>query len=229
LLETYTLREGILTWLAADNPEEARDGAAALLAQQTAGSTAWPVGTYRIQHTYVFVARAQTELYRGRPAAAWDAIVAEWPDLKRSFVLSLKLFRGHLYFMRARAAIALDLTRPSKPSADELLGDAKRMRNLLARDALRAAPAWSALVSAGLASASNDRAGAIALLRDAVAKCEQAEMGVYADVARFALGALIAAEEGPSLRESASENLRRRGVIDVERFTQTLCPGIDLS
>jgi serine/threonine protein kinase len=224
--------EQILTHVAADRPEEALMAATSMLAAQTSGDPSWPENGYRAQQYYQFVATVHTELYRARPAAAWKAVEANWPGLKSSFLLSLKIFYTHLASLRGRTAVALaQATPPDRPgpggSRGHLLRDARRMLARLRGDSYPAAAPFAFLLEAGIASVAGSPARARVALERAIPACDRADMAAYREVARHALSTLL--PPGPDRdrhRDAADRWLRDRGVLRVDEFVAGLCPGI---
>ena len=73
-------------WLAADEPERARQEVNDAIAR-------WPSGEFYIQHWWSLIANVEISLYSGQGMAAWDLLAREWPRLKRSLLLRVQYIR----------------------------------------------------------------------------------------------------------------------------------------
>ena len=92
-----------LVWLAADEPDEGEREANEALRH-------WShAGFHRIHYNYM-VDRIQTELYRGRARAAWQAIADNWTALERTFLLRVQFQRIEAWYLRARCALLMAAT-----------------------------------------------------------------------------------------------------------------------
>ena len=228
--------ESILTWIADDRPEEPLEASTRLLAQQTTGAMTWPANGYRAQQFFVLIARVLTDLYRGRPGDGWHALLTDWPGLRSSFIDSLRGFHAELSSMRGRTSIALASTLDDAASVTaaggawtrkRLIGDATRMIARLRRDRHYTAPPWAAMLEAGVACLRGDVAAARRALEAAIAAAEIAEMAAYREAARHALSTLMPpGPERDRTRAQAEDWLRGQGVVKIEPFVATLCPGI---
>ena len=92
--------------LAADDPEEAGRGLAAVMGP-------WTRRGYHIQHRNALWAAAHVALYRGEGRAAWDLIREQWPALEGSLILRIQFVRITMRHLRARSR----WPRPGAPSS----------------------------------------------------------------------------------------------------------------
>ena len=83
--------------LAADDPEEARRGLAAVMGP-------WTRQGYHVQHRNAFWAAAHVALYRGEGRAAWELMREQWPALEGSLLLRVQFVRISMRCLRARCA-----------------------------------------------------------------------------------------------------------------------------
>jgi serine/threonine protein kinase len=238
IIEAYCISDGFLSWLAADQAEEAYAEASRLLAEQRAGGAAWPEGAYSGYDFYVLGAHVYLQIYRGRPELAWQSILAQWGDIKRSFFLTLRLFRTQMLFLRGRTAIALAAQRSRVGPVDgtrdgaletvrELLADASRMAKKLSQDSHPGAPSWAAVLRAGIAGVSGNLERAAAELTSAADGFHRREMHLYSQAARYLLSNLRPqAVDADRLRTEAEIWLKNQGVLRIDSFAATLCPGI---
>src|SRR5207249_4874006 len=86
-------------WLAADDPDRARDEVIAAL-------TTWPRDAFHLQHYSALVALAQIELYTGDYEVAWKHIEGQIKPLEKSMLLRIQGLRIEARFLRARLALA---------------------------------------------------------------------------------------------------------------------------
>jgi hypothetical protein len=97
----------------------------------------------------------------------------------------------------------------------------------LEKEGVAWAKALSQMVHAGLASTRGDRAGAAGRLRDAAARCEAADMPLFAEIARRRLGILLGGAEGEALVLGARTWMDQHQVrlVKVDRVTDLFLPG----
>ena len=89
------------------------------------------------------------------------------------------------------------------------------------------ASGWTELVAAGVAVVRGDTGRAAELLRSAIAGLDEAEMALYAAVARRHYGELLGGDEGRSLVEASEAYMTAEGILDPKRICSTLIPGFD--
>ncbi len=211
------LRNGLpnLHWLAIDEPAEAEKQARDAMSE-------WSKEGFHLEHFYELVALTNVDLYVGRAREAYARIDARWGALRRTLlpltIQSVRILSGHA---RARCAIA----------AVEDGGDVALLR-IAERDARslqREGAAWSVPLSKAVYAAlawrrgSEDRAAA--LLREAIAGFDAADMKLHAAVARRRLGALLRGDEGRELERVCDERLASEGVKDADRIVAMVAPG----
>ena len=179
-----------------------------------------------------------TAHYRCEPSAAWRSITADWPLLKRAFILPLRWSSVQLRHARARAALALadrlrrgpaaGIADDEGPPRNELLRDAERQLRWLRRDRQRMSAPFADLVEAGLAHQRDDRGAADAALARAVDGFDRLDMGLYREAARLALGRRQAASEGDAFSDRALQWMADQEVVDPERLAGALVCGVGL-
>src|SRR5258708_24089185 len=86
-------------WLAADDPDRAREEVIAAL-------TTWPRKGFHLQHYSSLVALAQIELYTGDYEVAWKHIEGQVKPLEKSMLLRIQALRIEVMYLRARLALA---------------------------------------------------------------------------------------------------------------------------
>jgi hypothetical protein len=230
--------EAAIAWIAAGRGEEAERRCRLAIAATASGSMRWPENSYRSQHYVALVGGLHTAHYRCEPSAAWRSITADWPLLKRAFILPLRWSSVQLRHARGRAALALADRLRSGPAAgiagdegpprNELLRDAERQLRWLRRDRQRMSAPFADLVEAGLAHQRDDRAAADAALARAVDGFDRLDMGLYREAARLALGRRQAASEGDAFSDRALQWMADQEVVDPERLAGALVCGVGL-
>jgi hypothetical protein len=96
-----------------------------------------------------------------------------------------------------------------------------------ARKLWREGAAWAQALSRLLQAGAARRRGedAAAVLRDAAARCDAVQMGLYAAAARWQLGWLESGGAGAALATEAAEWMRRQRVANPARMAALLVPG----
>ena len=221
LYSASNLRSGLLSIysLAADEPERAREDLVDALDQ-------WSQQGFHLQHYWELLGKASCDLYVGDGRTGLDRITARWPVMERSMVLRVQFVRLEALDLRARASLAT-ATRlsPGDPERDRLIQTA-------ARDAAemgKVHTTWSTpsarLLQAGIAAARSDATSALALLGQARAGFEAAEMGLHAAIARRRQGELLGGDEGEALERAADAWLESQRVRNPRRMTALYAPG----
>jgi serine/threonine protein kinase len=208
LYTTVNLRIGHCNtvWLVADDADAARRHVRQAMA-------AWPERGFSVQHYRAMLAEANIELYAGVGPSAYDLVMRRWRPLRRSFLMRVQYLRGDAYFLRGRCAIAASRTADAARCARKLDAERTPWTSVLA-----------ALVWAGVAGGQGDRARAVAHLRSALERAEEADMRLHAEVARLRLGDLLGAGEGAAMAGRARAYLIDQGVAQPDRIAAMLAP-----
>ena len=202
--------------LAGDDPDEARRHVRDAMAR-------WSHRGFLVQHCQAMRAEVEIELYVGNAAAAQERLRRDAAALRRSFLLSSQFLRVSCSYLRGRCAVAAAAANP--PASRDRLAEARRVARSLERErALHGAP-LAAIVRAGIASVTGDRAGAERSLRAAVALSETAEMELQMEASRYQLGRVLGGDEGREHVERAEAALSAQGVRAVARFASMVAPG----
>jgi serine/threonine protein kinase len=205
--------------LADDEPERAR-------AQLRQDLGAWPHHQYDLQKACGLQGDVDASLYLGRPLDAWQRIREEWPLLGRSQLLRVPTMFVFLRCARARAALGLASQSGIEARLRAQLVKAARHE---ANQIRRRCAAWSYglvdLIEAG-AAACRDETGPV---REHLHQAEQAlldaDLGGFAMAARWRRAAYEPREAAESLRTSAQEWAKSRGVKRFDRLVECLAPG----
>jgi hypothetical protein len=170
-----------LARLAADEP----DAAAASI---EVAMSRWPARGFLVQHLFALHARAEIDLYRGRPEEALELLERDWPQVVRSRLTAYNQYLQILmHECRARAALAV-AARASGGARASRLALARRDLRILERQRIAWAAPGIALLRAGLAHVEGDRARSTDELEGALAAAIRCEMSLHAAAARAALG-----------------------------------------
>src|SRR5450432_137896 len=204
------------SWLAADDPEGARQ-------QVAEGMRRWTKRSFHNQHYFNMTAEAHIDLYRGDPAAAHARVLADWPKLKSSLILRIQTIRVLALGLRGRCALARAAT--SRPERQALFAAVEADATLLERERLALALPQAALLRAGVASLREDATTARALLERAAAGFDGVGMKAYASASRRRLAELVAGDEGHRLVEVENAWQRGEAIRNPDRFTALLAPG----
>ena len=204
-----------LVWLAADEPDEGEREANDALRH-------WShAGFHRIHYNYM-VDRIQTELYRGRARAAWQAIADNWTALERTFLLRVQFQRIEAWYLRARCALLMAATEANpRPFLSIARADASR----IAREKMAWSDPLSCLLTAAIAYLEGQSHVARDTLTDAAARFERMHMKLYAAVARRRLDELMRDDISREGRRQADDWMDAQGVVNATRLTRLITPG----
>jgi hypothetical protein len=204
-------------WLAADDPEGARQ-------QVAEGMRRWTKRSFHNQHYFNMSAEAHIDLYRGDPAAAHARVLADWPKLKSSLILRIQTIRVLAVGLRGRCSLA----RAAEANEQErrpLVAAVEADATLLEKEGLACSIPQAELLRAGTAALRGDAAAARAELERAAAGFESVGMKAYASASRRRLGALIGGDEGRALVEAEDAWQRGEAIRNPDRFTALFAPG----
>jgi serine/threonine protein kinase/tetratricopeptide (TPR) repeat protein len=201
-------------WLAADDPDRARDEVISAL-------TAWPREGFHLQHYSSLVALAQIELYTGDYEVAWRHIEGQLKPLEKSMLLRIQGLRIEARFLRARLALA----SAAGQQRAHRLRIAKDMADSIANEHMAWSNPLAMLILAGLAHRGGDGARAVALMTQAVAGFEASDMKLYAATARRRLGEISAGDLGRELVNQADDWMSRQQIKNPSAVANLMAPG----
>ena len=190
-------------WLAADDPDRARN-------EVIAAMTMWPREGFHLQHYTSLVALAQIELYTGDTEVAWKHIEGQLKPLEKSMLLRTQGLRIDALNLRERNR----RLRIAEVTADQIARENMPWSNPLA-----------GLIHAALAKQSGDISRAEALALQAVSGFEAADMALYAAAARRRLGELVGGDRGRELIDQAEEWMSRQQIKNPSAVTNLMAPG----
>jgi hypothetical protein len=202
-------------WLAADDPDRARD-------EVIAAMTSWPRKGFHLQHYTSLVALAQIEVYTGDYEVAWKHIEGQLKPLEKSMLLRIQGLRIDAMQVRGRLALASAVGE----NRVARLKIAEAVAHRIARENMIYANPYAALIRAGIANRRGDVDSAVTQLEKALKEFESADMTLYAVVARHRLGEMIAGDRGRELREKANEWMSGQLIKNPARIMNLMAPWI---
>src|SRR5262249_21005856 len=149
-----------------------------------AAMTTWPREGFHLQHYTSLVALSQIELYTGDYEVAWKHIEGQLKPMEKSMLLRLQGLRIDAMQLRARLALASALGDQREPR----LRLAQRLADRIARENMSYSNPLASLISAGVARRRGNDQRALTLTEKALNDFEEADMRLYAVVARRRLG-----------------------------------------
>ncbi len=203
-----------LIWLAADDPDKAR-------AEVIEALKAWPHEGFHLQHYSSLLALTQIELYTGDVEVAWKHLEGQWQALENSMLLRIQVLRIEAMHLRARTALANSAIRVDR--------DKLRIAEKLARKIEKEKMSWgnpfASLVRAAIAHQRSEEFRIATFLTDAVQGFEDADMHLYAAVARRRLGEITGGDKGQQLITEADAWMMAQRIKNPAAMAQMLAPG----
>jgi eukaryotic-like serine/threonine-protein kinase len=201
-------------WLAADDPDRARDEVIAAL-------TTWPREGFHLQHYSSLVALAQIELYTGDYEVAWKHIEGQVKPLVKSLLLRIQGLRIEAMHLRARLALASSFGAQRNPR----LQIAEKLAEKIAHEQMPWSNPLSLMIRAALACRRDDDATAASLTSKAIEEFEASNMRLYAAAARMRLGEIMGGDTGSELIREADEWMNRQQIKNPAKVTNLMAPG----
>jgi hypothetical protein len=203
-----------VVWLAADDPEAARN--------QLKAIHQWTQQGFHIQHHDALFARVLIDLYLGERWAAWSHVSQQWPFYSASLLFRVQLIRIDALQLRGRSALAAATTASApKPLLRAAEADARRLQ----RENVPFATAHAQFLRSGVAARRGDLRGAVDLLTAASASFAAADMQLYAAVTRRRLGQVLGGDEGRALVDEANAWMTKQTIRNTARMTAAYAPG----
>ncbi len=206
-----------LLWLAADNPDRARQEVIEALQQ-------WTHEGFHLQHYTSLLALTQIELYTGDGEVAWKHLTGQWKALRRSMLLRVQALRIEALFLHARTALAAAAVKPRNRAT--LIKVADRMAAKIDSEQMGWGQPLAATIQAGVAGLQGDVERVPVLLAAALAGFEKADMALYAAAARRLLGKVTPGDQGRQLVAQADEWMQKQQIKNPSRMASMLAPGL---
>jgi serine/threonine protein kinase/tetratricopeptide (TPR) repeat protein len=201
-------------WLAADDPDRARDEVIAAL-------TTWPRKGFHLQHYSSLVALAQIELYTGDYEVAWKHIEAQVKPLEKSMLPRIQGLRIEAMYLRARLALA----SATGSERERRLRIAERLATSIAKENMPWSNPLANLIHAGLAKRRGDDSQAAALVSRAIEGFDASDMKLYAATARRRLGEILGGDGGGELITQADDWMSRQEIKNPAAVANLMAPG----
>lgn len=201
-------------WLAADDPDRARDEVIAAL-------TTWPRKGFHLQHYSSLVALAQIELYTGDYEVAWRHVEGQIKPLEKSMLLRIQGLRIEAMYLRARLALA----SAAGENRDGRLRIATELANRIANEQMPWSNPLALLIHAGVARRRGDDVRAAALTLQAIEGFEASDMALYAATARRRLGEILGGDRGGELISHADDWMSKQLIKNPAAVANLMAPG----
>ena len=166
------------------------------------------------------MALAQIELYTGDTEVAWRHVDTQMKPLEKSMLLRIQGLRIEATYLRARLALAT----ASGGQLQRRLQIASRLADQLAKEHMGWSNPMAAVVRAAIAKRRGEDAQAAALITQAIAGFEAADMALYAAAARRRLGEVVGGDRGQELTVQADESMRKQQIKNPVAFANLLMP-----
>jgi serine/threonine protein kinase/tetratricopeptide (TPR) repeat protein len=201
-------------WLAADDPDRARDEVIAAL-------RTWPRAGFHLQHYTSIFALTQIELYTGDTEVAWRHVEGQLKPLEKSMLLRVQSVRIEATHLRARLALA----SAAWSDRERRLKTAEKLALKLEDERMAWSDPLAALIRAGVARSRGDDRKAAEMASLAIEGFEVTDMKLYAAAARRRLGEIIGGQRGAELIDVSEDWMRRQQIKNPAVFINMLAPG----
>jgi ATP/maltotriose-dependent transcriptional regulator MalT len=201
-------------WLAADDPDRARDEVIAAL-------TTWPRKGFHLQHYSSLVALAQIEIYTGDYEVAWRHLEGQIKPLEKSMLLRIQGLRIEAKYLRARLALASAIGS----KRERRLQIAEGLAESIAKEQMEWSNPLALIIHAGLACRRGDDARAVAFISQAIAGLETSDMALYAAAARRKLGEIVGGDRGRELINQADDWMSKQQIKNPAAVANLMAPG----
>jgi tetratricopeptide (TPR) repeat protein len=207
---------GVLAALAAGSPEKAGAGLRAAVSRLPPGIT--------VNHVSALYSRYYLDLYLGEGLNGWRRMQEAWPELQRSLVTRLPLFRDNMWIFRGLSA--LGAAREAKGWRRARLARAAD-RDGEAAQGFRAPwmKPYGHMIRAGASALRGDEDAAVAGLRRAAAGFRSFSMALMVAAVERRLGVLLGGSEGRALVSGADAFMARQAILEPARFGALFTPG----
>ena len=183
----------------------------------------WSGAGFHVQHLHALKIEIYCDLHEGRPADAWQRILAVWPQLEGSDFLRIATRRTEALTLRAKAALgAMRADHIGHAHLSEIVSQDVHQ---LERERKAHLNAEAALLRAGLVACAGNRAAASRHLDVAISGFEQVGMNLNA----AALRRLCAQTPGSGTATAASHAdalMRMQGIKDTDAWLRIVAPGL---
>jgi len=201
-------------WLAADDPER-------MIADAADVERRWRTPSFQVVDWMCAVSRVDGALYAGRPNEARAVLERTAAPLRRSLLLRIQVVRLVWYDFWGRTELALAI---GGDQAAARLRAATRWANRVTPEAMPWTNGLASLVRGGVALCENAEDIAVRAFERAAKEFDEAEMALYAAVARHRLGEVVGGERGATLIAASNAWFAAAGVANPPRMRAMLSP-----
>jgi hypothetical protein len=138
-------------------------------------------------------------------------------------MLRMQVARISSLHLLGRTALA---AASGSPFPASFLEQAREAADKLSAEQIPWAEPLAAMLRAGAAMIEGDRPLAASLLANAASGFEATDMALYLAAARRRMGELVGGDEGRAQVEEATEWMMEQGVVNPDRMTEMLAPGL---
>ena len=202
-----------VAWLVMGLPGDARAHVLAVAAERVA------LDDFNLHNYYEMISHGQIDLYLGDGESARARVGGARKALARSHLTRIQTIRIETEFLAARAALVVAVAQDEPATLDE----ARRCARALEREPVPWAVALARLVRGGIAAVTGDPAGPEQLAA-AERAFTDADMALFAQVARLRRGELEGGPGGAARAAAARDWMREAAVADPEAMAYMLAP-----
>src|SRR5581483_1139800 len=181
----------------------------------------WSPRGFHQAHMQALLGRAHTMLYAGRAREASTYLESHWRAMERSFLLRVPILHVLAFYTRAICSVA---AAAESHRRDEMIRVAKASADRLRRGPAPWAGGLAILIEGSTAAVERDHKRAAALFEKAEALLANNHSGMFATVARYRRGQLLAGAGGESLTADAESAMALQGVRRPDRGAAMLAP-----
>ncbi len=183
----------------------------------------WSVDGYHLQHYWALLARANIEIFLGRPERALESVQKDWGRLRNHLLMLIPAVRNESRFLRGRAALSL-AAREKGERKRELFRRVLEDCAKLFRQKLPWTQATGLLLAAG-AQLEERPEEAVASLRKSLSLLEECSMRLYAAAVRIRLGQLLGGDEGRRMQDEGFAYMKSQNIRNPPAMLEILAPG----
>jgi len=202
-----------VAWLSQDDVAEARRMLAVAEAR-------WPTASFNVPRYFNLMAAVHIELYDGKGREAYRRVLRDWRPLRWGVAFRAQITRFGMRFARGLSALAaFDETQDR-----DLLRDAERCANAIARERVEWSQCFSNLVLAGVYARRQRPMESLRQLLLAEDKATRTDMAMHRAILRHRRGELVGGSEGAALIRESREFLATEEIRCPERMLAMLSP-----
>jgi hypothetical protein len=214
----FRLNRARSSCLADDDPERAH-------AELELGLRQWSLPDLGVHRFLAEMARAQIQLYEGKPEESLDTVNALWAEFRTSSMSRVQLCRVHMRHYTTFGSLALASEREGR-ERNRLLSRAKRHERKLRKERTAWGDALAEYVLAQRLLFAGKLDAAYPVMQQALVALEQVHLHPVVAAARVRFGQALGGDEGAGWAQRGEAELLGLGVTKPERFVRMLAPGV---